>query len=192
MSQKPFMWNSNNPVEWSDPSGYYTFYNGTPEEQNAFAESTKRLDEKVVALLDKTTDPTQRAQLETLHQDLQPGHGSWEVGFGDTRPGKNAETIAHFTISGGKYVTGSLSAGGSRFDFGKLSGSDSKTWMSEISTEAGTYEIESGRVGASYYNQAEAIWQHKVDSGTVGAAGPLGNLTNQLYNGPLGLYPDHP
>ena len=24
MSQKPFMWNGNNPVEWSDPSGYST------------------------------------------------------------------------------------------------------------------------------------------------------------------------
>lgn len=22
MSQKPFTWNNNNPVEWSDPSGY--------------------------------------------------------------------------------------------------------------------------------------------------------------------------
>jgi|HubBroStandDraft_5_1064220.scaffolds.fasta_scaffold37857_1 RHS repeat-associated protein len=22
MSQKPFMWNDNNPVQWSDPSGY--------------------------------------------------------------------------------------------------------------------------------------------------------------------------
>jgi RHS repeat-associated protein len=33
MSQKPFVWNGNNPVEWGDPTGY-TVANDAPPEQN--------------------------------------------------------------------------------------------------------------------------------------------------------------
>ena len=44
MSQKPFMWNKNNPLQYSDPSGYYTFDNGTSDQQKQFDAAAKAMD----------------------------------------------------------------------------------------------------------------------------------------------------
>lgn len=47
MSQKPFMWNGNNPLEWADPTGYDRIYlNARPAELGAWHEFVEVFDEK--------------------------------------------------------------------------------------------------------------------------------------------------
>jgi hypothetical protein len=190
------MYNNNNPVQFEDPTGYYLFENGTPGEQNTFAKQAAALDQKVIALLAKTTDPTQRAQLEALHEDLQPGSGSWKVGFGPV-DGGFARTNNTYTLGTepNTIKSGSLRPTESIFDSGQLSRANDLIFQSAVATEGGTYEIESGRAGDSAHSAAEAFEQDRLTPGkVVTGVGALGGLANQLYVGPLGLIPDqwHP
>jgi len=66
---------------YKDPSGYYTFVNGTPKEQSTFAEWAANLDKKVEQKT-KHVSPAEGKVLQQLHRDLQPDSGGWKVGFG--------------------------------------------------------------------------------------------------------------
>lgn len=182
MSQKPFIWNGNNPVEWSDPTGYYTFAEDQPPEQEReFEEFAARLDKQVVdKLSDKNLSPTQRQGLELLHQDLQKGQGSWVISFGPTRPtGTDAQTFVNVGSNG--FQTQAVRD--SVFNTLQLNKEMKKTpdaYLQAIATEGGTYEIDSGRMGAQLQGQAFDIYTHQK-------SGPLGNLTNEYFTHPLGL-----
>jgi hypothetical protein len=186
-SQKPFMWNNNNPVQFSDPSGYYWFGNGTPPEQNAWVQQAQALDALVEKkLTDPHLDPTVRRGLEALHQDLQPG-GNWEVTFKPISGKPDAETFPNLNPTSLKF--GSPPVAYSVFDSKKLSTEGSRAFQSAISTEGGSYEIDSGHVGPAIQSQANGIYAAYYKNNT---SGPLGNLSNELFNGPLGLNLDHP
>ncbi|MHB8415209.1 MAG: RHS repeat-associated core domain-containing protein, partial [Acidiferrobacteraceae bacterium] len=82
MTQQAYMWNRNNPLAYSDPSGYYILDNGTAQQQKAVADFAKALDKRAVAkLAEMPKNDPRRQGLEALHYDLQPGQGNWHIQF---------------------------------------------------------------------------------------------------------------
>jgi RHS repeat-associated protein len=187
-SQKSYMWNGNNPVSYSDPSGYYTFANGTPIEQQEFSAEAASLDRKVTEKL-KQLNPNSAEfrQLETLRNDLQPGKGSWRVGFGGQQQGTLANTVLNIVGAGTADVSfAHPPVDGTTFDLAQLSRQPGQ-YQSAIATEAGTYELASGLDGAVLQGKALSAG---VNALLTGDDRMMDHMTNSLFTQPLKLPAD--
>jgi YD repeat-containing protein len=187
MSQKPFMWNGNNPVQFSDPSGYYWFDNGNPSEQKQFADEASALDRKVVETMAtiKDTQSSEYKQLQNLHNDLQPGSGGWHVTFGPNPQQVLSQTF--FNIIGARTSHAQFASPAtdpSNFDSHQLAGQSQAQYESAIVSEAGAYELASGIDGTALQNKA---LQAGVNAFRTLDDNMLDHMTNSIFAIPLGL-----
>ncbi len=196
MTQKPFMWNNNNPYDYEDPSGYYVFDDGMYSEalefeQLAFAQAALATDKKVLAAM-KNLDPksTEYAALEALHEDLQPGQGNWHVNFGATDPTNIAETHTSWFAKLGATTAmpSSIEVKGTTVG-PQFSGISLSQQMSTVVSEGGIYELGTGRAGKvlqSKYAKATYTDEYNNDK-TIDSDKNVDDMTNNYFAIPIGV-----
>ncbi|MDQ6732549.1 MAG: hypothetical protein M3Z35_00300, partial [Nitrospirota bacterium] len=188
MSQKPFMWNRNNPVSYSDPSGYYVFDNGSHNQRTEFDNTAKEVDKLVSDAMKKLdAGSAEYKNLARLHEDLQKGNGNWHIRFGD--PGSN--NLARTAVYSNKEHNTLKLTSANPTTVGKLfAGASLVERESTIATEGGLYEIGNGRTGGLLHTVGgDAAYQDYVlpHCGDKCDDHHIDNLTNQLFAHPLGL-----
>lgn len=137
-------------------------------------------------LASKNLGATERKALTSLHEDLQPGQGAWTISFGSLKQGDIGATQVNFNVNNGS----DASAGGTTIDMVQFSKQDANDKMAAIATEGGIYGTASGRAGpAEQKAMGIAAWRdfwqfHGRDDVHSD------EVTNALYNRPLGLPED--
>jgi YD repeat-containing protein len=186
-TQKSYMWNGNNPVNYADPSGYYIFDNGSKQEQQVTSDEIAAADQKVVDLIHSgkiATNSDEYKALVQLHHDFQPGVGNWHITFGAQSPGNIATTPVSFSVRGPQPV---IKAGATTIDFKQFSAAGAAMQGTTLVTEAGTYGVANGLAGAHFQN--DALNASRADLGTNDDF-HMDLLTNRVFTSPLGLPAD--
>lgn len=198
MSQKPFMWNKNNPLQYSDPSGYYTFDNGTSDQQKQFDAAAKAMDKRVLSkmsTLKKTS--TEYKALAAFHEDLQKGSGNWHIRFGSSGDPQAGGYTNVNTVIRGEHNSTIAGVGATVIDTTR--NNNASDWAATLAQEGGIFEVASGRAGAAAKRDfAEASWMDYGNTEYRGPNMPPGpsdmardNVVNALYNIPLGVPQDY-
>jgi YD repeat-containing protein len=191
-SQKPFMYNNNNPMQWSDPSGYYILDNtgsgtATSQQQNDVVNTLAEDKNQIQSEIDSgTLGPAELTIAKQMVSDLTPGVGDWHITFAQL-PGALGNTNVSVSVSGGKpgAITG---VDPTQFDAGQLSAQPKAQQMGTAITELGTYEAASGLVGKYLLNQmTDAVDADFHTNDDVHSD----RVTNMYFNVPLGFAPDN-
>jgi YD repeat-containing protein len=194
MSQKPYMWNRNNPLGYSDPSGYYVCDNctqGKDSQQQVVDDTMEAADKKNVAEMEKLDRRSpEYKRLAALHEDMQKGTRGWVLHVGTVPAGDDATThIANNGIVGhAVQVTG----GGPTTLGANFFSEDSKEEQSAVVTEGGLYEMANGRAGLRH-EFGVSMYQDYVAPKCRGDKCDDrhgDNLTNRYFAKPIGVPPD--
>lgn len=195
MSQKPFMWNHNNPLSYADPSGYYVCDNcydshgNETEAGKVLDDAAKAADKKVVEALKSVTDPTVRKALEALHEDLQKGKGNWHIVTGSTGlDSKGKPNGPAFTLVTGRGQPGMagyrISIGKTTFDPTRVGDMRAITMVSE----GGIYEMGTGRAGRQALSDFTTAFEYGQTPS--GQEARVDGVVNSLYNENVGVEDD--
>jgi len=190
MSQKPYMWNRNNPIAYSDPTGFYVFDNGSHFQQDAFDAWASMLDADVELTIDKiqsgrldvSKQPGGKQgtlhRLQALRHDLQKGSGGWHVRFGPVSNGQAFTTL--YVFQNRASIAG---VGASKFDTKQLLAMPNEQDLSALTTEAALYEIGSGRAGSAL----KTVLGYALNQDKVGTDRRADIITDRAFNDVLGI-----
>ena len=190
MSQKPFMWNGNDPLTFDDPDGYYVCDGCTADQQKLLdtdtAAGSKVIKHRLGTM--KRNDP-ERALLETLLFDMQKGTTDWHIGFaaiGDTS--QLAHTNLTYSLDG-ETVKG-LASTGTTIDSTRFAKDTSSTQIGTLITEGAKFDMSTGRAGSAMYNAMEDALGSDLAGQRNGS--PENYLANKFYSLPLHTQLDYP
>ncbi|MGH7736318.1 MAG: hypothetical protein ACREMP_00360 [Candidatus Tyrphobacter sp.] len=186
-SQKAYTWDGNNPVMYSDPSGYYQC-EGTRTECEAVEKAANALRQQITAIINRSVNHALITRLNTLMGDLTPGKGTWVVQFGNLSGNILAETTSYVTKNQDQWPI-SVRGGPTTVDFHAFQSSSQRWRENALATEAGKYEMLSGTAGPALYKLSFQIVQNFNTQLINGHAyeSDMAGLSNQYFTTPLGL-----